>query len=274
MLGPHDKSAFLALIPLLSHLSIPLWHFSDGCNPVTTGESMRIPGSTPTFPVIYRKCSHAKQSVHTKSSPLWTSKKKISIRSWVELHFTTILYILSFNYSYRYEINLIRKMYSTNSSVLDSKEKTVRTLYLETIFSECFWPTLFQTNRISRRIHKLSENLTSLSVFTLNMKQFLWKYHILPTLFWAALILLRSKPRKYLPWKVSSPEQNAVFCDCFASFKLYLKAEMFSFLPKYFVYRELKRAPQKYFFCFKCQNTGTVRILGNILYSITWYKQA
>ena len=64
-------------------------------------------------------------------------------------------------------------MYSTNSSVLDSKEKTVRTLYLETIFSECFWPTLFQTNRISRRIHKLSENLTSLSVFTLNMKQFL-----------------------------------------------------------------------------------------------------
>ena len=33
---------------------------------------------------------------------------RISLRSWVELHFKTISYILSFNYSYRYEINLIR----------------------------------------------------------------------------------------------------------------------------------------------------------------------
>ena len=38
--------------------------------------------------------------------------KKISVRSWVELHFTTISYILSFNYSYRYEINLIQMMYT------------------------------------------------------------------------------------------------------------------------------------------------------------------
>ena len=133
---------------------------------------------------------------HEIKSPL-NEWKKISIRSWIELHFTTILYILSFHYSYRYEINLFRKMYTTNSSVLCSKEKNVRTLYLVTIFSECFWPTLFQTNRISRRIHKRSENLTSLCIFTLNMKQFLWKYHILPTLFWAALIFLRSKQRKY-----------------------------------------------------------------------------
>ena len=48
----------------------------------------------------------------------------------------------------------------------------------------------------------------------------------------------------------------------------YLKAEMFSFHSKYFVYRELKRAPQKFSFCFKCPDTGTVRILGNILYRI------
>ena len=41
---------------------------------------------------------------------------------------------------------------------------------------------------------------------------------------------------------------------------------MFSFHSKYFVYRELKRAPQKLSFCFKCPDTGTVRILGNILY--------
>ena len=46
----------------------------------------------------------------------------------------------------------------------------------------------------------------------------------------------------------------------------HLKAEMFSFHSKYFVYRELKRAPQKLSFCFKCPDTGTVQILGNILY--------
>ena len=38
--------------------------------------------------------------------------KKISVWGWVELHFTTISYILSFNYSYRYEINLIQIMYT------------------------------------------------------------------------------------------------------------------------------------------------------------------
>ena len=87
--------------------------------------------------------------------------------------------------------------------------------------SDCFWAPLFQTNRISRRINKLSENLTAfLSIFTLNIKPFLWKYHILPTLFWAALILLRSKQRKYWPWNVYSPEPNGVFCNCFASFQL------------------------------------------------------
>ena len=68
----------------------------------------------------------------------------------------------------------------------------------EEAISECFWPTLFQTTQISRRINKLSDNLTSLSIFSLNIKPFLWKYHTLPTLFWAALILLRSKPRKCL----------------------------------------------------------------------------
>ena len=43
------------------------------------GICMRIFGSTSTLPVIYRKCSHGKQAVHTKSVRLW-----ISIRSWVE----------------------------------------------------------------------------------------------------------------------------------------------------------------------------------------------
>ena len=112
-------------------------------------------------------------------------------------------------------------MYTANSSILYSKEKTLRILgNLTSILSECFWAPLFQTNRISRRINKLSENLTSLIIFTLNIKPFLRKYHILPTLFWAALILLRSKERKYYPWSVYSREQNGVFCDCFASFQL------------------------------------------------------
>ena len=35
------------------------------------------------------------------------------------------------------------------------------------------------------------------------------------------------------------------------------KAEMFSFHSKYFVYREMKRAPQKLSFCFKWPDTGT-----------------
>ena len=73
MLSPQNKPAFLALI-LPSFISLnPFVTFSNRCNPilaVTTGESMSIPGSTPTLSVIYRKCSHAKQAVHTKSSRL------------------------------------------------------------------------------------------------------------------------------------------------------------------------------------------------------------
>ena len=41
---------------------------------------------------------------------------------------------------------------------------------------------------------------------------------------------------------------------------------MFTFHSKYFVYRELKKVPQKLSFCFKCPDIGTVLILGNILY--------
>ena len=89
-------------------------------------------------------------------------------------------------------------MYAANSSILYGKEKNCPdTGHLKSVLSECFLPPLFQTNRISRRINKLSENLTSWSIFTLNIKQSFWKYHILPTLFWAALILLRSKQGKY-----------------------------------------------------------------------------
>ena len=71
----------------------------------------------------------ARNNPYTRNqvAPEWV--KKILIRSWVELHFPIISYILSFNYSYRYEINLIRIMYAANSSsILYSKEKTGRIL--------------------------------------------------------------------------------------------------------------------------------------------------
>ena len=158
---------------------------------------MRIPGSTTTLSAICRNVfTRNKPCARNQVASEWV--KKISLRGWVELHFTTTSYILSFNYSYRYEINLIRIMYTANSSILYSKEKTVRILgTLTSILTKCFWAPLFQTNRIWRRINKVSENLFSLNIFTLNIKPFLWKYHMLPTLFRAALILLRSKKRKY-----------------------------------------------------------------------------
>ena len=71
MLSPHIWTAFLALIPP-SFTSLnpfkkffkPLQHHSSSHN---SGICMRILGLTSTLPVIYRKCSHAKQAVHTKS---------------------------------------------------------------------------------------------------------------------------------------------------------------------------------------------------------------
>ena len=63
-------------------------------------------------------------------------------------------------------------MYAANSPILYSKEKNCPTTgQLTSIIGESLWPPLFQTNRISRRINKLSENLTSLNIFTLNIKQ-------------------------------------------------------------------------------------------------------
>ena len=81
MLSPHNKPAFLALIPpsftslnlfvtffrpLQPHSSIHNW-----------GKYENSAGSAPTLPVIYRKCSHAKQAVHTKSSRLWMSRLRV-----------------------------------------------------------------------------------------------------------------------------------------------------------------------------------------------------
>ena len=90
-------------------------------------------------------------------------------------------------------------MHSANLSILyTNKEKNwPNTGHLTSIPSECFWTLLFQKNWISWRIDKFCENLSSLNIFALNIKQLLWKYHILPTHFGTALVLLRSKKRKY-----------------------------------------------------------------------------
>ena len=68
------RSDFVLLL-LLSHLSIPQRHFSDHCNPilaVTTGESMRIPDSTPTLPVIKNQKMQSRETsrAHEIKSPL------------------------------------------------------------------------------------------------------------------------------------------------------------------------------------------------------------
>ena len=131
---------------LFRHLSMPLWHFLDRCNPIlafTTGESMRI------VRVQLRRFRLYIENAVTRNKPCTRNQvasewvKKILIWSWLELHFTTISYILRFNFSFRYEINLVRIMYATNSSILYSKDKTVRILgtwdqYLVNVSCLCY----------------------------------------------------------------------------------------------------------------------------------------
>ena len=52
-----------------------------------------------------------------------------------------------------------------------------------------------------------------------------------------------------------------LLCKLSTRQNLHLKAKMFSFRSKYFVYRYLKRAPQKLSFCFKCPDTGQHTVL-------------
>ena len=148
-----------------------------------------------------------------------------------------------------------------------NKQRKLQIIYTSTL----------KKKEIKKRINEVSDNLTSLSIFNFNIKQFLLKYHILPTLIWTPLVLLRSKQRKYKLWKVYSPEQNGTFCDCFSSCKtrqnLHLKAEIFSFHSKYFVYRKLDRVLQKSSFCLKWPDTGTDQILGNMLYRVLAFLQ-
>ena len=127
---PYNKPAFLALIPPSFPSLKPFETFFRPLQPHFSShnwgkyENSRF--NSDAFGYIENAVTRNKGRTWNQVASEWV--KKISVRSWVELHFTTIWYILSFNYSYRYEINLIRIMYAVNSSILYSKEKTVRIL--------------------------------------------------------------------------------------------------------------------------------------------------
>ena len=85
-------------------------------------------------------------------------------------------------------------MYAVDSSILHGKEKTGRIL-------GTWHQYLVIVNVSGLRYSKqfeFQEELMNflktwlLSIFSLNIKQFPWKYHILPALIWTALVLLRS----------------------------------------------------------------------------------
>ena len=129
MPNPHIWPAFLAQIPPYFTSLNPFETFSDHWEPILTVTV----GEVWEFPVKLRRFRSRSEKAVTRNKPGTRNQvasewvKKISIRSWVE--FTFYDYItLSFNYSYRYEIYLIRIMYAANSSILCSKEKTVRIL--------------------------------------------------------------------------------------------------------------------------------------------------
>ena len=130
MLIPHNKPAFLALIPSSFTSLNPFVTFFRPLQPHSSShkwgkyENSRF--NSDAFSYIENAVTRNKPCTRNQVACEWV--KKISIRSWVELHFTTISYILSFNYGYWYEINLNRIMYTANSSILYGKEKTVRIL--------------------------------------------------------------------------------------------------------------------------------------------------
>ena len=126
MLSPHIWATFLALIPpsftslnLLEKFLRPWQLHSSSHNGKIC---MRIPGSTLTLLVTNRKCSHAKQAVQTKSVRLWMSKEHFH-KELSRVIKQIILYILSFNCSNRYEINLVRIIFAGNSSIKHSAAK-------------------------------------------------------------------------------------------------------------------------------------------------------
>ena len=78
MLSPHNKPAFLALIPALFTSLNPFVTIFRPLQPRSSSHN-REKYENSRFHAdaygLYRKCSHAKQAEHTKSSRLWTSEE-------------------------------------------------------------------------------------------------------------------------------------------------------------------------------------------------------
>ena len=146
---PYNKPAFLALIPL-SFTSLnpfvtffrPLQRHSSSHN-WGKYEDSRFNSDASGYIELENAVTRNKPCTRNQVASEWV--KKIFIRSWVELHFPIISYILSFNYSYRYEINLIRIMCTANSSILYSRNPYPLILLLslelslKTYFSRIGW---------------------------------------------------------------------------------------------------------------------------------------
>ena len=108
-------------------------------------------------------------------------------------------------YSYSCQINIVWIMYAPNSSILHDKEKTGRILgtrhhYLVNVSG---LPYSKQIEFQKKKKWWIFWQPDFFKYLHFKYQQFLWKYQILPTLIWTALVLLRSK---------RAPGQNGAFC--------------------------------------------------------------
>ena len=117
MLSPHTWAAFLALIsPSFTSLN-PLGEFFRPLQPHSTshnwGICMRIPGTISAL-VMENAVTRNKPCTRNQFASEWVKKisKGLSTENYI---IQIILYILSFNYSYRYETNLVRILNAANS---------------------------------------------------------------------------------------------------------------------------------------------------------------
>ena len=89
---------------------------------------------------------------------------------------------------------------------------------------------------------------------------------------WIPLNWPRVRQKSSNSKQLYSSEQNGVFCDCFASLKLaktfILKLKCSAFIRSTSFTGNWKGRLKNWVFVFKCPDTGTVRILGNILYKV------
>ena len=145
---------------------------------------MRISSWTLTLLVNSIQKMQSRESSHAREIKLPPKRSEKNFHKELSriTSYRLLLYILCFNYNYRCEINVVRIIY-------EAKKKAKK-------LAGCWAPDINILVNVSglryskqiefqeELINLLIENLTSLRIFTLNIKQFLWKYHILPTLFY------------------------------------------------------------------------------------------